>query len=188
MPADWQNNSREILKNNLAFMDACIAKKTVSFSALQDLAGKQQPLLRKNIAWAAQIQVAHWMSVVAGWKKSLGPDWNKTYAASNTIYVTRQNNVIFSVLAQYFPPDAINDRLMLIETISFTTTPQEMLDLLPRSLPTYRRGLFFGNYHLMDYELMGGDARAAIAAEDAKRGMPVACLHWCHSALTNGRC
>ena len=33
--------------------------------------------------------------------------------------------------------------------------------------------VFFGNYHLMDYELMGGDARAAIAAEDAKRGMPV---------------
>jgi hypothetical protein len=30
--------------------------------------------------------------------------------------------------------------------------------------------LFFGNYHLMDYELMGGDARAAIAAESAKLG------------------
>ncbi|MGA8550413.1 MAG: hypothetical protein WB678_09255 [Stellaceae bacterium] len=174
MPADWQNNSREILKNNLAFMDACIAKKTVSFSALQDLAGKQQPLLRKNIAWAAQIQVSHWMSVVAGWKKSLGPDWNKTYAASNTIYVTRQNNVIFSVLAQYFPPDAINDRLMLIETISFTTTPQEMLDSMTRIIADRSVGaVFFGNYHLMDYELMGGDARAAIAAEDAKRGMPV---------------
>ena len=31
--------------------------------------------------------------------------------------------------------------------------------------------LFFGNYHLMDYELMGGDARAAIIAETGKRGM-----------------
>jgi hypothetical protein len=31
--------------------------------------------------------------------------------------------------------------------------------------------LFFGNYHLMDYELMGGDARVAIVAETAKRGM-----------------
>ena len=68
------------------------------------------------------------MNVVAGWKKSLGPDWDKTYAASNTIYVARQNNVIFSVLAQYFGPDAINDRLMLIETISFTTTPEDMLE------------------------------------------------------------
>jgi len=35
-------------------------------------------------------------------------------------------------LAQYFPPEAINDRLMLIETISFTTTPQEMLTSMVR--------------------------------------------------------
>ena len=32
---------------------------------------------------------------------------------------------------------------------------------------------FFGNYHLMDYELMGGDARQAIIDEDAKRNIPV---------------
>jgi len=172
MPAGWQANSREILQNNLAFVDACITAKTVSFVALQSFAKKQEPLLRKNIAWAAQTQVAHWMEVVAGWKKLLGPDWEKTYAASNTIYVARQNNVIFSVLAQYFGPDAINDRLMLIETISFTTTPEEMLDSMTRIIADRSVGaVFFGNYHLMDYELMGGDAREAIVAEDGKRGI-----------------
>jgi hypothetical protein len=31
--------------------------------------------------------------------------------------------------------------------------------------------LVFGNYHLMDYELMGGDGRKAIIAETAKLGM-----------------
>ncbi len=31
--------------------------------------------------------------------------------------------------------------------------------------------LFFKSYHLMDYELMGGNARAAIVAETKKRGM-----------------
>ena len=41
----------------------------------------------------------------------LGADWDKTYAASNTIYVARQNNVLFSVLAQFFGPDAINSRM-----------------------------------------------------------------------------
>jgi hypothetical protein len=30
--------------------------------------------------------------------------------------------------------------------------------------------LFFGNYYMMDYELMGGDARTAIIAESAKLG------------------
>jgi hypothetical protein len=172
MPTAWQNNSREILKNNLAFMDACVAKRSISFAALQAFAEQQRPLLRKNIAWAAQTQVDHWMDVVAGWKKSLGPDWNKTYAASNTIYVARQNNVIFSVLAQYFGANAVNDRLMLIETISFTTTPDEMLDSMTRIIADRSVGaVFFGNYHLMDYELMGGDARTAIIANDAKRGI-----------------
>jgi hypothetical protein len=31
--------------------------------------------------------------------------------------------------------------------------------------------LFFGNSSMMDYELMGGNARDAIVAEAAKRGM-----------------
>ena len=67
---------------------------------------------------------------------------------------------------------AINDRLMLFETISFTTTPSDMLDLLTRIVADRSVGaMFFGNYYLMDYELMGGDARAAIIAEDAKLGM-----------------
>jgi hypothetical protein len=112
------------------------------------------------------------MGVLADWKAQLGPDWEKTYAASNTIYVARQNNVIFSVLAQFFGPDAINTRLLLIETVSFTTTPSDMLESLTRIIADRSVGaLFFGNYHLMDYELMGGDARAAIITETGKRGM-----------------
>src|ERR1700686_1809210 len=111
------------------------------------------------------------MRVLSDWKTTLGGDWEKTYATSNTIYVARQNNVLFSVLAQFFGPDTINDRLVLIETMSFTTTPADMLDSLSRIIADRSAGaLFFGNDHLMDYELMGGDARAAIIAEDAKRG------------------
>jgi hypothetical protein len=170
--ADWRASTRTILQNNIAFMDDCVAKGAISFAALEAFSKKQSPYLKEVIAWAAQTQVAHWMSVLADWKKTLGADWDKTYAASNTIYVARQNNVLFSVLAQFFGPDAINDRLMLIETISFTTSPDEMLESLTRIIGDRSVGsLFFGNYRLMDYELMGGDARAAIIAESAKRGM-----------------
>jgi len=173
MDADWRANSRVILRNNLAFMDSCVANGVVPLADLQAFAQKQAPLLKKNIAWAAQTQVGHWMRVVGEWKKELGGDWDKTYAASNTIYVARQNNILFSVLAQFFGPDAINSRLMMIETISFTTTPDDMLEALTRIIADRSVGaLFFGNYYLMDYELMGGDGRAAIVAEDAKRGLP----------------
>lgn len=171
MPQEWREHNRVILKSNLAFMDDCLAKGSVSFAALEAFSKKQGPLLRKDVTWAAQTQVAHWMSVLADWKALLGADWDKTYAASNTIYVARQNNVLFSVLAQSFGPDAINSRLILIETVSFTTTPEDMLGSLTRIIADRSVGsLFFGNYHLMDYELMGGDARAAIIAESAKRG------------------
>ena len=112
------------------------------------------------------------MKVIGDWKTMLGSDWDKAYAASNTIYVARQNNILFSVLAQYFGPEAINDRLMLIETISFTSSPEDMLTSPTRIIADRSVGaLFFGNYYLMDYELMGGDARKAIIAEDEKRGM-----------------
>jgi hypothetical protein len=167
---DWRPTSRAILANNIAFMDECLARNAISMDALQAFAKKQGPLLKKNIAWAAQTQVGHWMDVIGGWKQMLGAEWSNTYAASNTIYVARQNNVLFSVLAQHFGPEAINDRLMLIETISFTTTPDEMLQAMIRIIADRPVGqIFFGNDRLMDFELMGGDARQAILDEDAKR-------------------
>src|SRR6202030_1303678 len=174
MRDDWRANNRSILQNNIAFMDECLKTNVISADALQEFAKKQSPLLKKDITWAAHTRVAHWMEVIGGWKQMLGADWDKTYAASNTIYVARQNNVLFSVLAQFFGPEAINDRLILIETVSFTTTPDDMLDSLTRIIADRAVGVaFFGNYHLMDYELMGGDARQAIIDQDAKREIPV---------------
>ena len=172
MQADWRDNNRAILRNNIAFMDACLAKGLITYDAVLAFGKQQAPLLKLDVAWAAETQVAHWMGVLAEWKKMLGPDWDKTYAASNTIYVARQNNVIFSVLAQFFGPEAINDRLLLIETVSFTTTPDDMLESLTRIIADRSVGqVFFGAYHLMDYELMGGNGRKAIIAESAKLGM-----------------
>jgi hypothetical protein len=174
MQDDWKPTSRSILQNNIAFMDECLKNNVISPEALQQFAKKQGPLLKQNIAWAAQTQVAHWMGVIAGWEQMLGADWEKTYAASNTIYVARQNNILFSVLAQFFGPEAINDRLILIETVSFTTTPEDMLESLTRIIADRSVGAaFFGNYYLMDYELMGGDARQAIIDQDGKQGIPV---------------
>ena len=168
---DWKPAVKTVLGNNVAFMDDCLAKGVITFEALQAFAKKQAPDIKLIINWAASTQVKHWMGVLDGWRASLGPDWDKVYAAANTIYVARQNNVLFSTLAQYFPPEAINDRLMLIETISFTTTPQEMLTSMVRIISDRSVGsLFFGNDRLMDFELMGGDARKTIISEMQRRG------------------
>ena len=94
------------------------------------------------------------------WKKLLGKDWERTYAASNTIYVTRQNNILFTVLVQFMGEEAIGNRLLLLETTEFTTTPEKMLDLLGRIVSDRALGqVFFKDYYLMDAELLGGGGR-----------------------------
>ena len=174
MNADIRDNQRKILEGNLKFMDACLSKGSYSFADLQHYADELKPFLAENVHLGATTQVAHWMSVMKDWKETLGADWDKTYGVSNTLYVARQNNVIFSVLAQFFGKDAMNTRLFLFETSQFVTTPDQMLDVLIRTVADRSVGeVFFGNYYLMDYELMGGDGRTAIAAADQKYGMPV---------------
>lgn len=172
MEPSWRDNVRIVLSNNLAFIDGSLARSAISYEELSQFARKQAPYLAKNVAWAAQTQVAHWMGVLEQWKQLLGADWGKTYGVSNSLYVTRQNNVLFSVLAQYFGRDAMNSRLLLFETTEFTSSPEAMLTLLTRVVADRSVGAaFFGNYYLMDYELMGGDARDAIEAEARRRGL-----------------
>lgn len=169
--ADWKPAVKEILAANVAYMDDCLAKGAVTLEPLLAFAKKQAPNTKLIINWAASTQVKHWMGVMDEWSAMLGPDMAKTYAASNTIYVARQNNVLFSVLAQYFGPEAINDRLVLIETMGFTTTPEEMLTAMTRIIGDRSIGeLFFGNYKIMDFELMGGDGRKTIVSEMQRRG------------------
>lgn len=169
-PAEWRANSRATLENNIAFMEDCLAKGVIAMEATQAYARKQAPLLKLGIAWAAATQVRHWMGVLDAWQKLLGPDFDKAYGASNTIYVARQNNVLFSVLAQYFGAEAINDRPMLIETMGFTTTPEEMLSSMVRIISDRSVGsLFFNSPRMMGYELMGGDARKTIVSEMKER-------------------
>lgn len=172
MPEEWRANNRELISENIAFIDEATAAEVVSFADVQAFAEKQKNRLKLNIRWAADTQVKHWISVLAEWKQQIGADWSKVYAASNTIYVARQNNVLYSVLAQFFGPEDINSRLILIETVSFTTTPQDMLDSLTRIIADRTVGeTFFGSRYLMDYELMGGDARDSIISETKARGM-----------------
>src|SRR6201993_4756674 len=58
---DWKPVNRAILENNIAFMDETLQANAVSPEGMQAFANKQAPLLKKDIAWAAQTQVEHWM-------------------------------------------------------------------------------------------------------------------------------
>lgn len=170
--ADNRTLLRTILERNLAFMDECLAKGTYTYEDVEKYIRSCAPYSVKTIGVAAPTQVGHWMKVVEGWKKMLGKDWERTYAVSNTLYVARQNNILFSVLAQFMGLEAMGDRLLLIETPEFETTPEKMLDVLTRIVSDRGIGMvFFRDYFLMDVELLGGGGRAAIEQEMAKRGL-----------------
>jgi hypothetical protein len=174
LSADDRDLLRTILKLNLAFMDECLKTGTFTTEQLENFARGCARYFGRTIGIAARAQVTHWMDVLASWKTLLGADWEHTYAASNTIYVTRQNNILFSVLVQFMGQEAIGNRLLLLETTEFTTTPEKMLDLLGRIVSDRALGqVFFKDYYLMDAELLGGGGRKVIADEAARRGMKV---------------
>lgn len=162
---------RTILEHNIAFMDTCVKQGTYTYEQVEKFIRDTAPFSVKTIGIAAPLQVGHWMKVVEGWKEMLGSAWEQTYAVSNSLYVARQNNILFSVLAQFMGTETMGDRLLLIETPEFTTTPEKMLEVLVRIVSDRGIGkVFFRDYFLMDVELLGGGGRGAIEAEMAKRG------------------
>lgn len=110
------------------------------------------------------------MDVLDGWQDRIGGAWDRTYGATNSLYVTRTNNILYTVMVQYFGVEAINDRLLLFETTEFDTTPDKMLELLVRIVADRALGqVFFRDYFLMDVELLSSGGREAIAVESGRR-------------------
>jgi hypothetical protein len=172
LSADDRAVLRAILERNLTFMDECLTKGTFTYEGVEQYIRGCAPYSVKTIGMAAPVQVGHWMKVVEDWKKLLGKDWERTYAVSNSLYVARQNNILFTVLAQFMGLEAMGDRLLLIETPEFLTTPEKLLEVLTRIVSDRGIGMvFFKDYFLMDVELLGGGGRKAIEQEMTKRGM-----------------
>jgi hypothetical protein len=162
---------RTIVDCNLAFMDGCLARGGYSYDDVEKFVRDTVPHSFKAIGTASDAQVGHWMNVLEEWKTRVGKDWERTYAVSNALYVARQNNILYSVLVQFMGTEAMGDRLLLVETPEFETTPEKMLDVLGRIVADRSLGMmFFRDYFLMDVELLGGGGRAAIEREMAKRG------------------
>src|SRR5207237_948026 len=160
------------LERNLTFMDECLSRGTYSYEGVEKFIRGCTPYAIKTIGIGSSAQVGHWMKVVEDWKALLGKDWERTYAVSNSLYVARQNNILFTVLVQFMGTEAMGDRLLLIETPEFETTPAKMLDVLTRIVADRGLGMvFFRDYFLMDVELLGGGGRKAVEHEMNKRGL-----------------
>jgi hypothetical protein len=64
--------------------------------------------------------------------------------------VTRRNNIVFTILAQFMGKEAVGDRLLLLETAWVATTPEKVLDVLARIVSDRALGkVFFKDYFLI---------------------------------------
>jgi hypothetical protein len=160
-----------VLGKILAFMDTSLANGTFTSADVEAYTRGVEPDCEQLIAIASSAQVGHWFEVLTEWKKLLGDQWGETYALSNSIYVARQNNILFSVLVQFMGEDAINNRLIMLETTDFQASPEDMKTAFSRIASDRILGkYFFNDDRLMDYELLGWGGRQAIEREMAKRG------------------
>jgi hypothetical protein len=88
----------DVLGRVLTFMDTSLKNGTFNASDVQAYARGVEPDCERLIAISSTAQVDHWFGVLTEWKKLIGDQWGQTYALSNSIYVARQNNILFSVL------------------------------------------------------------------------------------------
>lgn len=175
---DVSNQQKNILKNiiarNIKFINQCLEDGSYSLADIETYAQSQKEDLMVLIGYATQAQVNHWVGVLSEWEKMLGEQWKDVYAVSNTLYVTRRRNILFTILAQFMGRDAINDRLLLLETSSFTTTPDKILNELTRIVSDRAIGeIFFNNDMQMDVELLGESARIQLKKDITKFPHPL---------------
>ena len=161
--SEQRKRFQEILQTNIDYIDSCLKTGKLTNESLTEYARGVTPLLLENVKDAADAQVGHWEKVLGGWKTRLGDRWKDVYAVTNTLYVTRGRNILFSILAQFMGKEAINDRLLLVGTTSFETTQAELFEVLVRIVADRAIGeVFFKNPRVMDVELLGDAAREAI--------------------------
>lgn len=171
-----------------AFLSTPRTPGSATTEELEDFGRSCAPHVVTLMEKAAAVQVTHWMSVLDQWHILLGPSgFDSVHAAVNTLYVTRRKNILFTVLAQYLGEQAIGDRLLLFETPEFTTTPEQMLDLMTRVVADRDLGrAFFGHGQVMDVEILGDAAVHAIRTRMRQRGKTPVLPTWPPTTPTSG--
>lgn len=170
LPSEARETVRSLLSANINYMRSCLDSGSFDIEGLEAYARGLKPHIQAGIAFAANAQVSHWMAVMDEWKELIGDAWSKTYGVTNSLYVARTNNILFTVMAQYFGKQAFNDRLLLFETPEFETDRETMLNVLSRIIADRALGeVFFKDYFLFDVELLSTGARDAVRSEVARR-------------------
>lgn len=180
MPEKVEKNCRTILKGGISFTGRALRTGKVTASDYSAYTKKVWPSIKENIELAAKLQVDHFEDVLTRWRKEMGEaEWSKLYAVVNSAWAMRRENVHFQILAEMMGSDAINDRLIMAESI-LDVTEDDLIMLLGRIINDRDLAVnVFGQEleYRMDVELMGEAARDEIIKK-ASPHHPVIDKNW----------
>lgn len=171
MPPDVEKRCRTILEGGVKFTDEALKTGTFSSEGYSKYTKSVWPAIAKNIELAGKLQVDHFEDVLEKWRKEMGEEeWSRLYAIVGTAWAMRRENVHFQILAQMMGRDAVNDRLIIAESIQ-DPTEDDLIMLLGRVINDRDLAVHvFGEKlkYRMDVELIG----EAIREETLKRSTP----------------
>jgi hypothetical protein len=169
MPSEVEQHCRTILEGDIKFTDDALKNGTFSAEGYAAYAKSVWPSIAANVQLAGKLQVDHFEDLVTKWRKEMGEEeWSRLYALVGSAWAMRRENVHFQLLAQMMGREAVNDRLIMAESIPDITKDQ-LLMLLGRIINDRALAtLVFGEEFRMDVELMGEAARD----ETEKRATP----------------
>ncbi|WP_183458755.1 hypothetical protein [Microbulbifer rhizosphaerae] len=169
MPSEVEQHCRTILEGGIKFTGNALKTGTFSADDYSAYTKSVWPSIAANIQLAGKLQVDHFEDLITKWRKEMGEEeWSRLYAIVGTAWAMRRENVHFQILAQMMGREAVNDRLILAESIPDVSEDQ-LLMLLGRIIND--RGLatlVFGDEYRMDVELIGEATRA----ETEKKATP----------------
>ena len=158
LPENAEKNCRTILQGGVRFADKALMSGSFSADEYSSYAKSVWPAVQQNIELAAKLQVDHFEEVLTEWKTEMGnEEWSRMYAIVGTAWAMRRENVHFQILAQMMGRDAINDRLIIAESIA-DPTEHDLIMLLGRIVNDRDLAVHvFGGKleYRMDVELMG---------------------------------
>lgn len=165
MPPEVEKNCRTILEGGIKFTDEALNAGSFTSEGYSAYAKSVWPAIAKNIELAGKLQVDHFEALIKKWRKEMGEEeWSRLYAVVNTAWAMRRENVHFQILAQMMGRDAINDRLVIAETIE-DPTQDDLIMLLGRIINDRDLAVHvFGRKleYRMDVELMGNSTKDEI--------------------------
>lgn len=165
LPDETEGHCRTILENGIAFTGQILDDGSFSAESFSAYAKTVLPSIKHNITLASKLQVDHFRDLVTEWREEMGEEeWSRLYALVGTAWAMRRQNVHFQILAEMMGRDAVNDRLIMAESIPDITEDQ-LIMLLGRIINDRGVGvLVFDSEYRMDVELMGEGARSETQA------------------------